>query len=749
MEGSYTIVFGDIANLGQLLKQVDNASKEILSRYKSVVYSVAEKYDGEVLDHFTDSSKIVFKNPRNAILYCLETFRKLSLAPRIPYRIGISYGNIHFNEDGILGEAAKIASRLVNKCPEGAVILTEEVSKHLVPETDFKLHLVGSTLIKGISDPINVFCIAEDGFYVPAQGELTEKKGNKNIIAILPFQNISSEKELDYICDGLAEEVIDRLTKSKDLLVTARSSSFLFRNRDESILQISRKLNAAYVLDGSIRRRNKEYRISYQLVDASTGYNVLSDTITSGFDSLYDSENTISKDILSFFNISEKPETETKDYYLNPVAYDYYLKGKHLSYLWTKETSEEAIHFFHKALEIFPDYALAYAGLSICYTHSAVNNFGSHEELFEKALIYADKALEADDTLHEPYIAKAIANFWADNWYLPDFEENLNKALQISPTNAEIRMFSGMLYLFKGDFERSLIELKLAKSLDPYSVPITIRLGLVQYVNKDYEASYNTFLSIIDVIHHHAYASIRLAWCCIQLEQYERALQHLDEAKQDHVYYKLVDSAYLVIYHRMNDKDAFFECKSRIEELDPNDVSYNFNQAILQKLLNKPEQSVHFLEKTLEDKMMRFAFVHFDPFWKDYTDLPEFRELVDKTYHNDKQKTIQLKSDTKEILEISLRDFIYAEAQDNYTLIILKKDKDLQNKILRATLSNIEKQLDEKEVIRCHRSYIINKNAGFQLYRENNKICLKQDELDIRIPVSRSKEKEVKSLIQK
>ena len=81
MDGTYTIVFGDIANLGQLLNQDEISSQEILSRHKSIVYSVAEKYEGKVLDHFTDSSKIIFKVPRNAILYCLEAFRKFSLPP--------------------------------------------------------------------------------------------------------------------------------------------------------------------------------------------------------------------------------------------------------------------------------------------------------------------------------------------------------------------------------------------------------------------------------------------------------------------------------------------------------------------------------------------------------------------------------------------------------------------------------------------------------------------------------------------
>jgi len=145
--------------------------------------------------------------------------------------------------------------------------------------------------------------------------------------------------------------------------------------------------------------------------------------------------------------------------------------------------------------------------------------------------------------------------------------------------------------------------------------------------------------------------------------------------------------------------------------------------------------------------MMRFAFVHYDPFWKDYKDLPAFRELIENTYHNYKQKTVEIKSDTKEVLEICLEDFIYAEAQDNYTSICCCTENKISKKIIRASLSNIEQQLPPSDIVRCHRSYLVNINAGFHLLRSNNRSQLKHPDLDILIPVSRSKEKEARQVL--
>jgi TolB-like protein len=748
MDGTYTIVFGDIVNIWQLLSKSDKLSEEILSKHKTLIHSIAEKYNGKVLDLFTDSSKIIFDNPRNGINYCREVFRRFSIEPRIPYRASISHGTISYNEDGIFGEAAKIASGLVNNCPEGAVLLTEELVNHLpVPVAD-EVHAVGSIFIKGIEAPLKIYCLTEDGFYIPAQGELTEKQQNKNTIAILPFHNISSDKELDYICDGLAEEVIDRLTKSKDLFVTARSSSFMFKNKEMSILDISRKLNVSHILEGSIRKRNKDYRISYQLVDCSNGYNAISDTITTSFDNLYNTESKISSSIIQYLkNDDSTEEIDKEDFYIDPTAYQYYLKGRYLSFQWKKKEAIEAIEYFTKALEIVPDYALAYSGLSVSYIHCAVSGFIDYNTAITNAVKYAEKSIESDETRHEGYVAKALASFWRGYWYVPDFEENISKALNISPSNAEIRMFKGMLYLLqKGDLENASIELKLAHELDPYSNLIIIRLGLVQYLNREYQEAYNTFTNMLQDPDYRAYTSIRLAWCCMMMKDFDRALYHLTKEHEEYEYYNMVYAAYLYIYSQTKNEEAFFKYKTIIEELPQTDPTYFYNHAVLYKVLGKPDISIDYLKKSMQNPMMLFMFIHLDEFWEEYLDHPDFIALINEKYNKGKKKQIVINSETRESIEMNPDEFVYAEAQDNYTLIVLKKDAATQEKILRATLSSIEKQLDQAEVIRCHRSYLINKNTGFRLLRENGKTCLKHEEFNIRIPVSRSKEKDIREL---
>lgn len=744
MQGNYTVLYGEIIDIARL----ENTSDNIVSRLSSVINSSLEKYNGKVIGQPKESVKIVFKNPVNAVQCALYFFRKLSIEPRIPFRISINNGFVDFTGDEIYGETAFITDQILQICSEGAVLVTEEIRNLVSTNNNIAFKYIGSTLLKGLNSPTEIYCVAQDNLYIPAQIELSGKSRNKNSIAVLPFHNTSSEKELDYICEGLAEEIIDSLTKERELFVTARFSSFMFRNRDMSILEISRKLNVSFILDGSIRKRNNVYRISYQLVDCASGYNLISDMIESGFDRLYDSENKISKSVVQYFlgNESEPVEAQ-EDFYIDPTAYSYYLKGKFLSTHWSIESVQKAIQYFNKALEIVPDYALAYAGLSITYTHMALNGYHNFKDSLQLALQNAEKSIESDKSIPDGYMSKAIATFWMGNWYIPDFEKNLTAALATSPCNAEIRMFNGMLFLFKGELRRALSELILASQLDPYSQGVNIRLGLVQYLNREYEDAFNTFLALSRNDNNKTYNILRLVWCCIMLKQYHKALEYLVETDRKYEFFGMVYSCYLIIYKELKDENNFYKYKTIIEDIPKEDPNYYYNMAVLNKLLGKTEESIKCIEKLLLNPIFLFMFPQYDEFWYEYHEHPLFVKLVTSKYSSNDNNLIRIDSETKEFIEVKIGDFFYAEAQDNYTLIVSIENSKVTERVLRATLSNVEDQLENIDIFRCHRSYLVNLSQGFVFRKIDQKAFLKHIEYNISIPVARAKEKEMKMML--
>ncbi len=738
MKKGNTILYGQIANYNQVIRN----NNYIESNYNNIVSTTSEKYYGNSIVSSHGKYKISFQQPENAIQFALSTTNRFHQTPEISFKTGIIHTINNKN-----GHNEELAISLSDACPDGAILVSKDVVTVIDSNTDYSFVHIGSSLFKGANEPTEIYALAGSGLYIPSQNELNLGVKNKNSIAIMPFHNTSSEKELDYICDGLAEEIIDSLSKAKELFVTARSSSFMFKNKEISIQDISRKLNVSYVLDGSIRKRNNEYRISYQLVDCSNGYNIISDTITSDFDTLYDSEIKISKSITGYFNKNE-PETikqKSDDFSVNPQAYSYYLQGKYLSQQWNSN-SAGAIKLFKKALDIVPDYALAYAGMSVCYTHLALNGYGDYKENITNAVLNAEKSIALDSTIPDGFTAKALASFWMGNWFVPDFEKNIMAALAISPCNAEIRMFNGMVFLIKGERKRALSELKLAKQLDPYSSSVNIRLGLVQYLNREYEDAHNTYLILLNEQKNKTYNVLRLACCCMMLKQYQKALEYLNAGDNDYQYHNMKYGMYLVIYKGLGDDVNFFKTKQTIEQLPENDTSTFYNKAVLNKLIGKHEQAIQYLEKMLQNPLFYLMFLQYDEFWEEYHEHPLFLELIALKYKGTGNQLIKIESDTKEFVEVKISDFLYAEAQDNYTLIVFKEHNRKNEKILRTTLANVEKQLKQDQIVRCHRSFLVNTKAGFRFQKIDKKAVLKQTELEITVPVSRSKEKEIKEI---
>jgi TolB-like protein/tetratricopeptide (TPR) repeat protein len=740
MRNNSTIFYGQIMDYSQFI----SSNSDIQFVHSTIVATHSEKFGGEIRLSSDGKSKIGFVQPEHAIRFAIAVTGRFHQSPKTPYKIGISYAGNPYNPTHEI-----IAAKISEVCPESSVLVSKDFFDAIGNEHGFNFIRVGISHFKEINEPVEIYALAGSGLYIPAQNELFLGAKNKNSIAILPFHNTSSEKELDYICDGIAEEIIDSLSKVNNLFVTARSSSFIFKNKEISILDISRKLNVNFILDGSIRKRHEQYRISFQLVDCSSGYNVVSDTLNASFENLYDVDSEISNSILNYFNLSV-PKTQNQEaYYIDPNAYSYYLQGKHLSVNWDGENIKNALRFFDKALEIVPGYALALAGKSILFTSMAINQLENAKELLSKAVEFADLSIESDPSIPNGFISKAISSFWMGNLYIPDFENNLTQALALSPCNAEIRMYNGMLFLYKGELKRSLSELLLAKQLDPYSLAVNVRLGLAQYFNQKYEDAFNTYLHVLDSYQYKTYVAFRIAWCCLQLKHYHRALEFLDQTDKSYELYNLVYGIQLIAFKKLKDDIRYSETKTIIEQLPKDNACTFYNLAILNKLSGNREKAIYYMSKTFQHPLFSFAFPQHDEFWKEYHEDPNFQEVIFSLYKGTGNQIIKISSETKDSIELKVSDFLYAEAQDNYTLIVFKSEEGMSEKILRTSISQIENQLKTQDFVRCHRSFLVNLNLRYEYDKIDNKAHLKLPDLDISIPISRSKEKEIKALLQK
>jgi serine/threonine-protein kinase len=359
----------------------------------------------------------------------------------------------------------------------------------------------------------------------PAFGR-DEDTSTQASIAVMSFRDMSPDKDQEYFCDGMAEELINALVKVEGLRVAALTSSFQFKGKNMDIREIGKQLNVGTVLEGSVRKSGSRLRVTAQLVSVSDGYHMWSERYDREMEDVFLIQDEISEAIagslrLQFAGTDQKRPGDHRTE--NLEVYNLYLKGR---YHWNKrsiESFEKGITYFERAIELDPAYAPAYAGLADCYV--MLENKPSNETM-PKARTAALKALELDSGLAEVYATLAWISLQYD-WDLKASIENFRKALTMNPNYATAHQWYGIFLLIIGRDEEALHEVRRARQLDPLSIIINTSIGVVNlYLHRLDEAEMEVSKSL-EMNPDFAPGRIVLAWIYEMRGNYKIAIDHM------------------------------------------------------------------------------------------------------------------------------------------------------------------------------------------------------------------------------
>ena len=230
-------------------------------------------------------------------------------------------------------------------------------------------------------------------------------------IAVLPFENMNHDEESEYFSDGITEDIITALSKIGDLRVISRSSSMKYKGSEKNIRDIGNELSVATILEGSIRRSGKRVRITSQLIDARTDEHLWAETYDRDLADIFEVQSDVARHIAEALQATLTSAEEAqidKRPTQNLSAYDYYLKGREYYRNYRERDNENAIELFHRALELDPDYALAYAGLGDAYAQRQWR-FGYPPEWLDSSVAMSNRALALDEDLAEAHKALGLA----------------------------------------------------------------------------------------------------------------------------------------------------------------------------------------------------------------------------------------------------------------------------------------------------------------------------------------------------
>ena len=321
-------------------------------------------------------------------------------------------------------------------------------------------------------------------------------------IAVLPFVNLSGDKEQEYFSDGLTEELLNSLSEINELQVAARTSSFYFKGKDVDLGTVAHKLNVGAVLEGSVRRSAHTIRITAQLVNAVTGFHLWSKTYDRDLGDVLKLQTEIATAVASALQITLLGDVATKIELggtRNPAAFDAYLRGAK-AYISRNEGKDTptAIAAYTEAIRLDPHYALAFAGRSMAFSSYAgeATTAAAAREAVDKAQADARQALALAPDLAQAHLALA---FVLENGFLDFTQANheYQRALSLAPGNAEILRRSGSFAAYMGYFDAGIAAARRAVVLDPVAREIHGWLGRALYAARRYEEAIAAFAEVI------------------------------------------------------------------------------------------------------------------------------------------------------------------------------------------------------------------------------------------------------------
>ncbi len=353
-------------------------------------------------------------------------------------------------------------------------------------------------------------------------------------IAVLPFLDMSPERDQEYFCEGMAEEIINALTHVGALKVSARTSSFQFKGPGHDIRKIGRDLGVETVLEGSVRKAGSRLRITAQLVSVADGCHLWSERFDRDMEDVFAIQDEISLALVEKLGpelLREERASLVERPAVSPEAYNLYLRGR---WFWGKRTHEaltKAIEYFEGAIEIAPDYALAYAGIADCCASFLEYSASPPENAAAMAKSAALKALEIDDTLAEAHASLGYIKLTHD-WDWKGAEAEFKRAIELNPRYAPAHHRYAHYLVSTAEYAEAMEEARRGLELEPHSVAINRTMGYLLSVAGEYDSAIKALERTLEMDPDSGFTHLMLGVAYLGKSMYEEALTAFREEER-------------------------------------------------------------------------------------------------------------------------------------------------------------------------------------------------------------------------
>ena len=489
-----------------------------------------------------------------------------------------------------LTETARPLRVVRTTVPEG---LERAVAKAMSVDAGMRFTTTGQFGMALVSGSMST---PSDTMVIPAPVVSTAKS-----VAVLPFTNMSNDPDNEYFTDGMAEEIINALTKVAALRVVSRTSSFAFKGKSEDISEIGKKLKVSTVLEGSVRKMGNKLRIAAQLVNVADGSNLWSERYDRDMEDVFAIQDDISQAIVKALRViltEDEKHLIEKPRAVNLEAYEFYLRGRASFHQLRRRSIEHARQMFDKAIEIDPGYALAYAGLADCYSQ-LYSAYDAREFNLRQAEAASNTALELQPDLAEAHLSRGMAVSLSKRF--DEARQEFERAIALDPKSYEALYWYGRNELSQGEYEHAITLLERAALVRPEDYLAGNFVGqALRSLGRDAEA--------MDVCRRQA----------VLVEQ------HLDLHPED-------SRALIIaagIYARMGEAERGAAYAQRAMAVDPEDPRVLYNIACAFSCSGRIPEALDALERSVRNGWGDKAWVEHDSDFDAIRQEPRYQALV-------------------------------------------------------------------------------------------------------------------------
>ncbi len=498
------IMFVDIKGFSEKMGEDEVLATRMRQKLEGGLKEFIPLHNGDIVKQLGDGALCLFNSAIEAVNAAIELQLCMRIEPVVPVRIGIHTGEVMIDHNDVYGDVVNIASRVESFAFAGGVFISGKVYDEIKNQPGIKTLALGKFEFTNIKIPVEVYAITNEGIAVPNVKRMTGKGVSaykrrkrkrqsislmmlgvvalsvvlyatvlkspdsviKNTVAVMPFKNLSENKENDFFSDGITEDILTQISKINNLNVLSQSTTVQLKNNTKSIQELGEELHVGYILQGSVRRAVDQIRISAQLVDASTGKNVWAETYDREYSKVFEIQSEIARFIATVLkaklSLAEKSSINKKPTD-NLSAYEYYLRGREHYHHFSKEDNLLAIGEFKMALSLDDEYSLAWSGLADAFSQKS--RLGLPQHWLDSSKAASEQAIKFDKKSSEAY--KSMANFYL---YTGDYDmakSLLLKAITLNPNNAAAIGNLGSCYLLLGQMVDALKWEKQSAVLEP------------------------------------------------------------------------------------------------------------------------------------------------------------------------------------------------------------------------------------------------------------------------------------------